>query len=73
MSDFSFAIEDSGEFHTDTHRELTNPKKCHSIDDIINTLNHETYHRIFHFDLGTTEEQDHFIIDRIDFASEWLV
>lgn len=72
MIDFSFAIEDRGEHDYTISRILVNPKKCEGCDDLFRVIEHEYLHKILVDIATTTEEQDHFAIEKLPFIDDWI-
>ena len=61
--DFNFFIEDMGEFLTVSKKTYVNPIKCEGLTELYNTMNHETYHKIFDCeDIDIDDSQEHHLV-----------
>ena len=71
--DIDIQGEKRGEWCTNMRKGYVNPKLCEGIFDFIQTIRHEYVHQILSDEFATTAEQDHWIINIIDWAEIYLV
>lgn len=69
--DFNFDIEDRGIHYPESGRVLINPSKHESLQELLDTMDHEMLHpALDEFDLD--EVQQHWVIKKIAWIDEFL-
>ncbi len=70
--DIDIQGEKRGEWFTDRRRGYINPKECEGMRDFLQIIRHEYIHQILSDEFGTTAEQDHWVINIIDWEDIYL-
>jgi hypothetical protein len=68
---FNFDIEDRGIFYPESKRTLINPARHESIQEIFDTITHETIHQALE-DQELDETQEHWAIRKIMWQDEYF-
>jgi len=71
--DIDIQGEKRGEWFTDVRRGYINPKECEGLEDFIRIIRHEYIHMILSDEFATTADQDHWVINIIDWVEIYVV